>query len=274
MTADPDAVREDVKARYAEAARAVSAGEAEGCGSGSCCATLEVDSAKFGEALYDAEQRAGLPDGSRHGEPRVRQPDRGRRAARGRDGARPRLGRRHRRAALGAPRRPDRRRLRPRHDRGDARARPAQQGRGGSDERPLPARRDREHPAAGRERRRRDLELRHQPLDGQGAGAARDRPRAPARRPGRRQRRRRRGPALTRASGPSAAPGWAASPARSRSPSTSRASRRPGSRTSRSRSRTRSPTACTERSCGRSSRESPRRELPLVRAGGGPMRCC
>ena len=62
MSADPHAVRENVKARYAEAARAVSAGETKGCGSGSCCATLEGDSAKFGEALYDAEQRTGLPD--------------------------------------------------------------------------------------------------------------------------------------------------------------------------------------------------------------------
>ena len=51
MSADPHAVRENVKARYAEAARAVSAGEAKGCGSGSCCVTLEGDSAKFGEAL-------------------------------------------------------------------------------------------------------------------------------------------------------------------------------------------------------------------------------
>ena len=39
---------------------------------------LEVDSAKFGEALYDAEQRAGLPAGSSHGEPRMWQPDCGR----------------------------------------------------------------------------------------------------------------------------------------------------------------------------------------------------
>ena len=50
-----------------------------------------------------------------------------RRTARGRDGARPRLGRRHRRAPLRPPRRPDGGRLRPRHDRGDARARAAEQ---------------------------------------------------------------------------------------------------------------------------------------------------
>src|SRR6478736_6171679 len=63
MTADSEALREDVRARYAEAARAVSTGEKQGCGSGSCCAT-DHDAAKFGEALYDADQRAGLPEGA------------------------------------------------------------------------------------------------------------------------------------------------------------------------------------------------------------------
>src|SRR5439155_14958977 len=33
-----------------------------GCGSGSCCADGESDAAKFGETLYDAEQRGELPD--------------------------------------------------------------------------------------------------------------------------------------------------------------------------------------------------------------------
>jgi len=63
MTADSEALREDVRVRYAEAARAVSTGEKQGCGSGSCCAT-DHDTAKFGEALYDADQRAGLPEGA------------------------------------------------------------------------------------------------------------------------------------------------------------------------------------------------------------------
>jgi SAM-dependent methyltransferase len=49
-------LREEVRRRYAESARAVSAG---GCGSGSCCAD---DTAKFGEALYDAGQRGELPE--------------------------------------------------------------------------------------------------------------------------------------------------------------------------------------------------------------------
>ena len=65
MSADAGAVREEVKARYAEAARAVATGETQGCGSGSCCASVDADSANFGEALYDAEQRAGLPDAPR-----------------------------------------------------------------------------------------------------------------------------------------------------------------------------------------------------------------
>jgi len=49
--------------RYAEAARAVTAGaDGCGCGSGSCCADGESDAAKFGEALYDAAQRGELPE--------------------------------------------------------------------------------------------------------------------------------------------------------------------------------------------------------------------
>ena len=56
-TVTADALREEVRARYAEAARAVTSG---GCGSGSCC---EGDSSSgFGESLYSAEQRGELPD--------------------------------------------------------------------------------------------------------------------------------------------------------------------------------------------------------------------
>ena len=54
-------------------------------------------------------------------------------------------------------------------------------------------------PLPGRLGRRRDLELRDQPLDRQGRRADRDRTRAQAGRPDRDQRRRRRGPALARA---------------------------------------------------------------------------
>jgi SAM-dependent methyltransferase len=55
-----EALREEVRAKYAEAARAVTSGEAGSCGSGSCCA--EAPTAGFGEALYSSEERGGLPD--------------------------------------------------------------------------------------------------------------------------------------------------------------------------------------------------------------------
>jgi SAM-dependent methyltransferase len=62
-----DELRDEVRRRYAESARAVTDGSAGcGCGSGSCCAddssASAVGSAKFGEVLYDAEQRGELPD--------------------------------------------------------------------------------------------------------------------------------------------------------------------------------------------------------------------
>jgi len=55
------ALREQVRLRYAEAARAVSEGSGCGCGGGSCC-DGESSSADFGEALYSTEQRGELPD--------------------------------------------------------------------------------------------------------------------------------------------------------------------------------------------------------------------
>jgi arsenite methyltransferase len=56
-------LREEVRRRYAESARAVTEGSGErGCGSGSCCADGESDAAMFGQALYDAEQRGDLPE--------------------------------------------------------------------------------------------------------------------------------------------------------------------------------------------------------------------
>jgi arsenite methyltransferase len=60
-------LREEVKRRYAESARAVTDRSAgSGCGSGSCCAddssASAISSAKFGEVLYDAEQRGELPE--------------------------------------------------------------------------------------------------------------------------------------------------------------------------------------------------------------------
>jgi SAM-dependent methyltransferase len=65
MASTADALRDEVRRRYAESARVVTAGAA-GCGSGSCCAedstASAVGSAKFGEVLYDLEQRGELPD--------------------------------------------------------------------------------------------------------------------------------------------------------------------------------------------------------------------
>ena len=57
-----DELREEVRRRYAESARAAGEGSSCGCGSGSCCEGSEADAAKFGEALYDAEQRGELPE--------------------------------------------------------------------------------------------------------------------------------------------------------------------------------------------------------------------
>jgi arsenite methyltransferase len=62
MTTSGDELREQVRARYAESARAVTAeGDGCGCGSGGCCADDPADGT-FGEALYAADQRGELPD--------------------------------------------------------------------------------------------------------------------------------------------------------------------------------------------------------------------
>ena len=62
MSTSADELREEVRRRYAESARAVTeASGGCGCGSGSCCEG-DTDAAMFGEALYDAEQRGELPD--------------------------------------------------------------------------------------------------------------------------------------------------------------------------------------------------------------------
>jgi arsenite methyltransferase len=62
MTTSAKELRERVRRRYAESARAVTGdGDSCGCGSGSCCAD-HTEGGKFGEALYAAEQRGELPD--------------------------------------------------------------------------------------------------------------------------------------------------------------------------------------------------------------------
>ena len=60
MSTTADELREEVRRRYAESARAVTEASC-GCGSGECC-DGESDAAKIGEVLYDAEQRGELPD--------------------------------------------------------------------------------------------------------------------------------------------------------------------------------------------------------------------
>jgi arsenite methyltransferase len=64
MATLPEDLREEVRQRYAEAARAASSG---GCGctdSGGCCGNVgcEGEEASFGEALYSAEERGELPN--------------------------------------------------------------------------------------------------------------------------------------------------------------------------------------------------------------------
>ena len=62
MATSADALRDEVRRRYAESARAVTEGTDEcGSGSGACCAG-ETANGDFGESLYTAEQRGELPD--------------------------------------------------------------------------------------------------------------------------------------------------------------------------------------------------------------------
>jgi SAM-dependent methyltransferase len=62
MSSTAEELREEVRRRYAESARAVSEGTGSAsCGGGSCCVDGEGDAASFGEALYDAEERGELP---------------------------------------------------------------------------------------------------------------------------------------------------------------------------------------------------------------------
>jgi arsenite methyltransferase len=63
MATTADELREEVRRRYAASALAVTEGGGGcGCGSGSCCSDAEGDTARFGEALYDPEQRGQLPE--------------------------------------------------------------------------------------------------------------------------------------------------------------------------------------------------------------------
>ena len=194
MTTD---VHEQVRERYAEAAVGLSAG----CGCGCDCESIgccgEEATTLFGQGLYAADERAGLPENAVTASLGCGNPLAAGRAQRGRDRARPRLGRRDRRPPLREARRADGHRVRARHDRRDARARARERREGGRDERPLPQGPHRGDPARRRERRRRDLELRRQPVAREGQGARRDRARAAAGRADRDLRRGRRGSAVS-----------------------------------------------------------------------------
>jgi len=62
MVSSADELREQVRAKYAESALAVTGdGDGCGCGSGGCCPD-NTEGGKFGEALYEADQRGELPD--------------------------------------------------------------------------------------------------------------------------------------------------------------------------------------------------------------------
>jgi arsenite methyltransferase len=58
-TDSAQALREQVRDRYAEAARVAGAGSSASCGDGSCCEGKATD---FGDSLYSVEQRGELPD--------------------------------------------------------------------------------------------------------------------------------------------------------------------------------------------------------------------
>jgi SAM-dependent methyltransferase len=60
VTERQDAIREQVRQRYAEAARAVTEGSGAGCGSGSCCENDPPGA--FGEVLYSVDEKGELPD--------------------------------------------------------------------------------------------------------------------------------------------------------------------------------------------------------------------
>src|ERR1700709_1593739 len=63
-TTQADQIREEVRARYAEAARRVDDGDTGGCGGLSSCCGAESDGS-FGAALYDRVERDAVPAAAR-----------------------------------------------------------------------------------------------------------------------------------------------------------------------------------------------------------------
>jgi arsenite methyltransferase len=59
-TGSAEAIREEVRRRYAEAAVKVTQGSGPGCGDGSCCEG-DVGESGFGEVLYSRDERGELP---------------------------------------------------------------------------------------------------------------------------------------------------------------------------------------------------------------------
>jgi arsenite methyltransferase len=60
MTTTSDTLRDEVRARYAEAAERAAAGDGCGCGNDTCCG--DPATASFGNALYSDNDRAELPE--------------------------------------------------------------------------------------------------------------------------------------------------------------------------------------------------------------------
>ena len=177
-----DELRETVRERYAAAAVATS----DPAAVAGCCenpaAITDEQAELFGAGLYSDGEHDELPDTALFASLGCGNPTAMADLNSGEVVLDLGLRRRHRRAALGPPRRPHRHRLRARHDRRDARARQGQPGQGRRRERALAQGAHRGDPAPGRDRRRRALQLRHQPLDRQAAGPARSRTRAQTRR--------------------------------------------------------------------------------------------
>ena len=177
---DGEDLRAVVREKYGAAALRVNAGGSSCCGASAAsgCGPDPITS-----NLYVGDEASAVPAEALAASLGCGNPTALAELHAGRDRARPRLRRRHRRAALGAARRPDRQGLRSRHDRRDARPGPREPAEVGAHERRVPEGRDRAHPAAGQQRGRDHLELRDQPVGRQGPRARGGVPRAEARRP-------------------------------------------------------------------------------------------
>ena len=121
-----DAIKDVVQQKYGEAALRARSGQkaACGCGTSGCCGTDPITS-----DLYDEAQAAAIPAEAMLASLGCGNPTALAELQARRSRARSRLRRRHRRAAVGEACRPDRKGLRPGHDRRDARPRARESGR-------------------------------------------------------------------------------------------------------------------------------------------------